>query len=40
MALPPTTLLAGLLLEQCKNQGHDDIVIHHRPSTCTSTASA
>jgi hypothetical protein len=36
----PTTLLAGLVLEQRKDLDYDGLVVHHRPSTCSSAASA
>jgi hypothetical protein len=36
----PITWRAGLLLEQCKDLGHDGVVVHHPPSTCPSAASA
>src|SRR5262245_18899186 len=28
-----------LLLEECNDLGQDNVVVHHRPSTCASTAS-
>ena len=36
----PTTLLAGLLLEQGKNLRQEGIIVHYRSSTCASAASA
>ena len=40
LVMPPITWRAGLLLEQCKDLGHDGVVVHHHPSTCPSAASA
>src|SRR5215510_10974972 len=36
----PNHIARRFLLEQCKDLGHDDTIIHHRPSTCASAASA
>jgi hypothetical protein len=36
----PTMLVAGLLLEEHKHRCQDDTIVHHRPSTCASAASA
>jgi hypothetical protein len=36
----PHKLLPGLLLEEGKRRYQDGIIVHHRPSTCISAASA
>jgi hypothetical protein len=36
----PNNTAPRLLLEQRKDLGYDGIVVHHRPSTCASAASA
>ena len=36
----PTRLVASLLLEEYKPRYQDDAIVHHRPSTCVSAASA
>ena len=37
--MPPITWRTGLLLEQYKDLGHDEVVVQHHPSTCASAAS-
>ncbi len=37
--MPPTTLLAGLLLEEGKHLCQEGIIVHYRPSICASAAS-
>jgi hypothetical protein len=36
----PTRLVVGLLLEEHKHRYQDDTIVHHRPSTSASVASA